>query len=112
MNDFNSIDRLVEFGLGIAVARQMIRTMNQSFTNMVVPGAGNQPFINPKTYFAVIEGKQVGPLLVDELKKLIAENKMNGQSLIWTQGLPSWKFANEICEINKLLIEFPPEISL
>ena len=37
-NDFNSIDRLVEFGMGIAVAQQMVNTMNYAMSNMAVPG--------------------------------------------------------------------------
>ena len=40
-NSFNSIDRLVEFGLGVAVANQMIATMNACIGGMRVPGGDN-----------------------------------------------------------------------
>ena len=39
-NNFNSIDRLVEFGMGMAVAQQMVNTMNYAMSNMKVPGVG------------------------------------------------------------------------
>ena len=43
MNDSNffSMDRLVEFGMGLTVAQQMIKTMNESMTTMHIPGAMN-----------------------------------------------------------------------
>jgi hypothetical protein len=40
-NSFFSINRLVEFGMGIAVAQQMVNTMNSAMTNMHVPGSMN-----------------------------------------------------------------------
>ena len=39
-NNFNSIERLMEFGMGMAVAQQMVNTMNYAMTNMNVPGVG------------------------------------------------------------------------
>ena len=49
-SSFFSIDRLVEFGMGMAVAQQMVKTMNESMTNMHVPGAMN-PMEKPKEKF-------------------------------------------------------------
>ena len=40
-NSFSTIDHLVEFGMGIAIAQQMVNTMNHCIGNMQVPGAGN-----------------------------------------------------------------------
>lgn len=41
-NSFNTIDHLVEFGMGIAIAQQMVSTMNHCIGNMKIPGAGNE----------------------------------------------------------------------
>jgi hypothetical protein len=38
-DSFFSMDRLVEFGMGMVIAQQMVKTMNQSITNMHIPGA-------------------------------------------------------------------------
>ena len=61
-SSFFSINRLVEFGMGMAVAQQMVKTMNESMTNMHVPGAMN-PMEKPKEkfFYAMLEGKQAGP---------------------------------------------------
>ena len=40
MNDFSSIDRLIEFGLSIAVAQQMMNTVNTCIHQMTIPGTG------------------------------------------------------------------------
>lgn len=37
-NSFNSIDRLLEFGMSMAVANQMINTMNYAMSNMNIAG--------------------------------------------------------------------------
>ena len=36
MNDFSSIDRLIEFGLSIAVAQQMMNTVNTCIHQMTI----------------------------------------------------------------------------
>ena len=38
MTDFSSMDRLMEFGLSMAVANQMIGVMNQTMSTMQTPG--------------------------------------------------------------------------
>ena len=40
-NSFSTIDHLVEFGMGMAIAQQMVSTMNHCIGNMQIPGTGN-----------------------------------------------------------------------
>ena len=51
--------------------------MNESMTNMHVPGAMN-PMEKPKEkfFYAMLEGKQAGPFSEQELARLIAEKKV------------------------------------
>lgn len=102
--DFNSVERLVEFGLGIAVARQMIATMNHAIENMVVPGAQNPIQSEVKRFFAVIDGAQAGPFTSEELATLIRDGKINEQTLVWQPGLTAWVIASNLPETNKLLL--------
>lgn len=57
MNDFSSIDKLVEFGLGIAVAQQMIKTVNHSIDNMRVAGVNNRVEGQIAKFYAVVDGQ-------------------------------------------------------
>jgi hypothetical protein len=78
MNDDNffSINRLVEFGMGMAVAQQMVNTMNSAIANMHVPGSMNPIQTSPQFYFAMIEGSQMGPFSEQELSRLIADKNL------------------------------------
>ena len=108
-SSFFSMDRLVEFGMGMTVAQQMVKTMNQSMTNMHVPGAMNpmgkpqQPF-----FYAMIEGKQAGPFSEQELARLIAEKKVVKETYVWMPSLSSWKMAEQVPEVLKLVALAPP----
>ena len=111
MNDdsFFSINRLVEFGMGMAVAQQMVNTMNKTMISMHVPGSMNlMQTAAPQFYYAIIEGNQAGPFSEQELSRLIAEKKIVKETFIWKPGLPKWERAEKIPEILKLVALAPP----
>ncbi|MEI7507893.1 MAG: DUF4339 domain-containing protein [Flavobacterium sp.] len=111
MNDdsFFSINRLVEFGMGIAVAEQMVKTMNSAMTNMHVPGSMNpMQTAVPQFYYAIVEGNQAGPFSEQELSRLIAEKKIGKETYIWKPGLTKWEIAENFPEILKLVALTPP----
>ncbi len=111
MNDdsFFSINRLVEFGMGMAVAQQMVNTMNTAMTNMHVPGSMNPMQTTvPQFYYAMIDGNQTGPFSEQELSRLIAEKKIVNETYIWKPGIPKWEFAEKFPEILKLVALAPP----
>jgi hypothetical protein len=103
-NDFSSIERLMEFGMSLAVAQQMVATMNHAIGNMAVPGAG-APIPSPNIeYFAVVDGAQAGPLSEDELRTLIERGAVTSDSLIWHRGLTAWKQAKDVPMANKWIL--------
>jgi hypothetical protein len=111
MNDdsFFSINRLVEFGMGMAVAQQMVNTMNSAITNMHVPGAMNaMQTATPQFYYAIIDDNQAGPFSEQELSRLIADKKIVKGTYIWKPGLPNWEPAEKLPEILKLVALAPP----
>ena len=111
MNDdsFFSINRLVDFGMGMAVAQQMVNTMNRAMTNMHIPGSMNQMHTaNPQFYYAMIEDNQAGPFSEQELSRLITEKKIVKETYIWKPGLPSWEIAEKLPDILKLVALAPP----
>ena len=62
-NSFYSIDRLVEFGMGMAMAQQMVKVMNETMQTMYVPGAPNTVSApQPITLYGAISGQQIGPI--------------------------------------------------
>ncbi len=111
MNDdsFFSINRLVEFGMSLALAQQMVKTMNSAMVNMHIPGSMNPMHtIVPQFYYVMIEDKQVGPFSEQELSRLISEKKIVKETYIWKPGLPKWEIAENFPEILKLVALTPP----
>ena len=108
-DSFFSIDRLVEFGMGMAVAQQMVKTMNEAMQNMHVPGAMN-PMQPPQQhfYYAMIENKQAGPFSEQELARLVAEKKITNETYLWKPGLAKWEIAEKFPEILKIVALTPP----
>lgn len=110
--DFSSIDRLVEFGLGMGLAQQMINTMNHTMNTVQIAGVNagttstlQQPAAPPQsTWYVIVNEHQAGPLTEQEISKLIANNVINGKTLMWTAGMNAWQFAEEIPQINKLFL--------
>lgn len=102
-NDFSSLERLMELGMSMAVAQQMIATMNHSIGAMTVPGV-TQPFREQVEYYAVIDAKQAGPLTEENLQQLARSGKLTTDTLMWHRGLSGWRRAEDIPVANKWLL--------
>ena len=113
-NSFYSIDRLVEFGMGMAVAQQMVGVMNQTMQSMHIPGAGNpmRPPAPPSApvYYAMLDGKQAGPFSETEMARLVNDKKLSKSTYIWHTGLAEWKTAENVPEIVRLAALAPPPL--
>jgi len=122
-NNFYSIDRLLEFGMGMAVAQQMVNVMNQSMQGMYVPGTMNavqsnpplQPvvpsIITPDVFYVAINGTPVGPLQEKELAQLIMKGQVNKDTLAWMPGMSAWQAVQNISAILKIVALLPPPLS-
>lgn len=114
MRDHNetyySVDRLVEFGISMAVAQQMIsgfqQAMSQSMPNQSLPQQQN---LN-RVYYAVVNGEQVGPLSYHDIIRMVRERELHAGTLIWTPGQPSWLPASSFHEIMAVVAVAPPMI--
>lgn len=113
-NDFFSLDRLLEFGLGMGMAQQMINTMNQSMKSMYIPGSiqsmPQQPIAS--IYYVAIDGQQTGPLRESELMELIKDKKVSKDTLAWMPGMATWLPIEKVPAILKLIALTPPPLNL
>lgn len=108
--NFFSIDRLVEFGLGIGVAQQMVKSMNHALANTYIPGTMNPMGAQraPSAFYVVIEGKQAGPFFEEELARLITGGRVTKGTYVWKPGMPKWELAETVPEVLKLVALCPP----
>lgn len=114
-SSFYSVDRLVEFGLSVAVATQMASSMSTGLQAMQVPGARNPMLPNALTgdgplFYVVLEGESVGPLSGAELSRLVAEGRVTKESYVWRPGMPDWQLAENVPEVLELVALTPPPV--
>lgn len=109
-NGFYSMDRLIEFGMSMAVANQMVNSMNQAIKQMDVPGAGRSNSVTTceAIYYAVIDGKQTGPYSKTEISRLVNEKKIGKETYVWKPGMEKWELAQNLDEILRLVALSPP----
>jgi len=107
-NDFFSVNRLVDFGMSMALATQMTRTMNTVMGNMNVPGSSVKPM--PHIYYVAINNKSIGPLNESELSQLIGQKKINKDTLAWMPGMKDWQPIENVPAILRLVALTPPEL--
>lgn len=103
-NSFESVDRLMEFGMSLAVAQQMTATVNQAIAGMYTAGAGIPIKKTEKEYFAVIDGLQIGPVTAKETEKLVKNGSITEDTLMWSHGMSKWSQARFIPEILKYIM--------
>lgn len=110
-NSFFSIDRLVEFGLGMAMAQQMVQVMNQSMKQMYVPGSiQSMPTPSVQTIYVVMDGQPVGPLSESDFLQLVTHRKVTKDTLAWLPGMSGWKPIEQIPTILKIVALTPPPL--
>lgn len=112
MNDDNyfSIDRLVEFGMGIGVAQQMVKSMNHALANTYIPGPMNPMGAQrmPNTFFIVLDGKVAGPFSEEQMSLMITEGKVTKTSHVWKPGMAKWELTENVPDVLKLVALCPP----
>lgn len=115
INNFDSVDKLVDFGLGIAMAQQMIKTMNTAMADINVPtvkNPGQNAFTQPPTlpdkqqFYLGIDNNVAGPFSEPELADLIREDKVSPDTLIWKPGMTGWIQASQEPVVNKYILLF------
>lgn len=110
-NGFFSVDRLVEFGLGMAMAQQMVQMFNQTISTMntQMPIYGqNTMQQNLSIFYVGIEGKPVGPLHEFEIVQFHQAGKISKESLAWMPGMAQWQRIEEVPAILKVIAMVPP----
>ncbi|WP_111708598.1 SPFH domain-containing protein [Lutibacter citreus] len=89
-------------GMGFALAQQMGGMMNPAATqqpNMATP----PPMPVQVQYFYAVNGQQMGPVSLEQLKGFFANRTINKDSLIWKQGMLNWTALKDIPELQSFL---------
>jgi hypothetical protein len=112
-HSFYSVDRLLEFGMSMAIAQQMVKSMNDMMANMHIPGSMNysRPFeqSNPNNiFYVIIDGKQEGPFSETEFARLVTSKKVVKETYVWKPGMIDWQLAGTIPPVLQIVAITPP----
>lgn len=61
-------------------------------------------------WWYVDKDKKIGPIETDELKRLLQSGKVGVKTMLWHEGMDSWRPLNEVDELNGLKGVVPPPL--
>lgn len=99
--NFTPVDRLLDFGISLGVAQQMVQMINTYMQSMYIPGSAQTM---QQSFYVVIDGHHLGPLNEKELESLIVQKRVTEESLGWTPGMHEWKPIKQIPVMLKLIV--------
>lgn len=98
---FTSIDRLLDFGISLGAAQQMVQMINSYMQSMYIPGSVQTI---QQSFYVVIDDHYLGPLNEKELANLIEQKRVTEESLGWIPGLLEWKPIKQIPSLLKIVV--------
>ncbi len=104
-----SIDNMVELAMGLSMASLFSQAMNSTFQNTVRTLGNDQVAAPPKFIYAMIDGRQAGPMSLGEVAELIRGGKITMETYIWKPGMAEWKPAKEVNDVSPSFEVAPPE---
>ncbi len=108
-SQFFSIERLMEFGLSLAVSQQMIQAMNESIRQMYIPGSmASMPA--PSVIYVALDGRAVGPMNDSEFVKLLETHQVTKETLVWMPGMLNWQPLEMVPAALKFVALTPPPV--
>ena len=107
------IEKMMELGIGMSMIKQMPGMIEGAMPKPVgaAPQAQGQtsvphplPSKQEATTYIVAEGSQAGPFTEQELVKLIQNDLLKKETLVWKAGMANWTPAAQVPDVNKLFI--------
>jgi membrane protease subunit (stomatin/prohibitin family) len=92
----------MEMGIGLAVGQQMSQSLQQSQASDSAPHATPPP-IPSNQWHIVLNDETTGPHSIVTIKKMVQENVISAETLVWRVGMQEWQSAIEHSMFNTLL---------
>lgn len=100
---FNPMTMMAGMAVGASIGKNITGTLNESMN----PQAPVPPPIPTVKFYLAKNGAATGPYDLETLRSMIASNDFNSSSLVWKEGMQSWKMAGEVYEFIGF---FPPSL--
>jgi len=108
-NDFSAMDRLMEFGLGMALAQQMVKTMNMALSDNVVSGSPQAyRSADQQQFYGVIDNAVGGPWSRQQVQSAMLSGRLGRDSYVWTPGMAQWSTMGDVTYFTAPPVAPPP----
>lgn len=105
MSDDNSMfDKIIEFGMGMTVAKQIPQMMDMAMSQCQTTATPPDIKTDSANVYIVNNGQQAGPFSEAETKQLIKNGILTPLTMVWMPKMPQWMPASQVPAINKLLL--------
>lgn len=98
------IEKMLELGIGMSMIKQVPDIMSGCLSPQNPGPRQTPPSPVQQLTYLVVDGTQAGPFNNEELVKLIQNDLLKCDTLVWKEGLSDWKPASSVPEINKLFV--------
>ncbi|MFN8673351.1 MAG: SPFH domain-containing protein [Candidatus Sericytochromatia bacterium] len=110
-----STSEMMNMGMGMAMAGQMMNMMgnmnNSNFGAQQPPSFNQPPAFNQANFHVNINGQQQGPFDMNTLQAMVRDGRLKQDTFVWKNGMPEWKQASSVAELNSLFAQVPPPMS-
>ena len=110
-----SSNSAMEMGMGIAMAQKMADSLNQPSQSKQSHSAPTQaeaqsrsiasappPLPQQTRWHVSLNGQAAGPYDIGQIKDLVSEQKVDQNSLVWTEGMANWQAAKTVDKLLRL----------
>ena len=103
--DGGFIERIMELGIGMGIARQMPKLMSSCMGEMNGSTPPTPPSIEKAdSLYIIADNTQAGPFSAEDVIKLINANILTPSTMVWRQGMSEWTEASKVPEVNRYFI--------
>lgn len=106
-NSGDFIEKMLELGIGMSMIQQVPEMMKGILpSSMAAPQqAPPAPLSSSEMQvYLVVDQTQAGPFSETELIKLIKNDLLKPETLVWKAGMVHWTVAAQVPEVNKMFV--------
>lgn len=103
----------IGLGIGFAMANKMAESMSPPLSRkdyLQLPDGGGEKPSREDRYFIEVDGRQEGPIGIEELEEKVRSAKVVRETLVWSQALVDWTPAGQVEALDEMFAKVPPPL--
>lgn len=106
--------QFASMGLGLGVGASVGNVVGNNLSGVINTNPNTPPPIEATpTYYIYVNGQQIGNVTVQQISVYIQQGLINGETLVWAPGMPTWVKMSLVPQLATLVPPVvPPPINL